>query len=309
MRILITSIGTATSVNLVRYFHKLQDYVVGVDINPLGYTAGSLLVDKFEQIVLATNESYISDLQNIVRKEEIDLLIPVNDIEVYEIAKNIDKISCRTIIPDICTIERGRDKYICSKMMMNYGIPVPTVLENDSDEKRIVRERIGVGSRGITIVERNEKTPFYKKEDAFLQKYVDGEEYTVDVLCDGEGCPLYIVPRQRIEVKSGVATKVCVTQDNKLIDYVKRILEKVKLPGFSNIQFIKDANGMYWFIEINCRFAGCGAATLAVANNYLSIFKSILFDEKKRFPLNEDVKWNSIVTRYYEEVVYENSIS
>ena len=46
-RILITSVGTATAVNLIKYFHKLGDYIVGTDINAYGYTAGSMLVDEF----------------------------------------------------------------------------------------------------------------------------------------------------------------------------------------------------------------------------------------------------------------------
>ena len=105
MRILITSVGTATSVNLIKEFKKRGDYVVGVDINPLGYTAGSCLSDKFYQIVLAVDDSYLPMLSEIIANEKIDILIPINDIEIYTVSQNIDKIACKCIIPDVKTIE------------------------------------------------------------------------------------------------------------------------------------------------------------------------------------------------------------
>lgn len=90
----------------------------------------------------------------------------------------------------------------------------------------------------------------------------------------------------------------------QLIDDVKRILSNVQIPRFSNIQFIKDSYGTCWFIEVNYRFSGAGATTMSVVNDYLQKFKQSLSGDYK-FNINENVKWNSIVTRYYEEVVYE----
>ena len=309
MRILITSVGTSTSVNLIKAFKKKGDYVVGVDINPLGYTAGSCLSDKFYQIVLAVDDNYLSMLSEIVVNEKIDVLIPINDIEIYIISQNIDMISCKCIIPDAEIIEMARDKYICSLKMKEIGIQVPEILSSSRDEKLILRDRIGVGSKGIEIIPKGKLIPEYSMQEKFLQRFVEGEEYTVDILADQSGKPVYIIPRKRLEVKSGVATKVGIENDSILVNYVELILNNVKLPGFSNIQFIKDVKGNYWFVEINYRFSGCGAATIAVCENYIDDYKKIVdgrFDFRK---INENVRWNTVVTRYYEECVYENSIS
>lgn len=56
MRILITSVGTATSVNLIRYFQRDGDYIVGADINDFGFTAGSILSNVYYKVSLAKNE-------------------------------------------------------------------------------------------------------------------------------------------------------------------------------------------------------------------------------------------------------------
>lgn len=313
MRVLLTSAGTATCVNLIKYLKKSGDYIVVTDINAVGYTAGSLLADRFYQVPLAIEDEFINLLIEIILKENIELLIPINDIEVYICSKSINKIKCQCIVPDVSTIEKVRDKYVCSVQIRNSGILVPEIFDTDDiNFKRILRDRICVGSKGITFFEIGEKCEEYSKQKRFLQKCISfgrEKEYTVDVLADKDGRPIYIVPRERLEVKNGVATKVRISKDIVLINYVKKILDNYKLPGFSNIQFIKDEDGNYWFIEINYRFSGCGAATLAVCPDYLTKFKNIVNNVTyNNTELNADVKWGNIVTRYYEEVVYEESV-
>lgn len=310
MKILISSVGTATSVNLIKYFKKLNDYIIGTDINPMGYTAGSMMVDKFFTVPYAVDENYISSIVEIIRNNDIELFIPVNDTEVYIVSKEIDQIPCKCIVPDTATIDLLRDKFECSQRMIKSGIDVPSILDcDDMGLVRILRDKVGVGSSGISFFERGIGIKSYDKTTQFIQEKVSGEEYTVDVLSDCDGKPLYIIPRKRIEVKSGVATKVLVDDEKGIIDRVKIILETIKLPGFSNIQFIKDRVGKYWFIEINYRFSGCGAATLATCPGYLDVFKDIVLGKEINTELNHDVRWNSIVTRYYEEFVYNADIS
>ena len=310
MKILITSIGTTTGVNLIRYFKKLNQTVIGTDINDYGLTAGSQLVDKFVKVPLAIESEYFIAICNIIRDEKVDVIIPINDIEVYILSKRISEIPCECIIPETKTIEILRDKLVCNKKMSEIGVPVPEEIKSDLVyEKRILRDRIGVGSKGIKVIEAGSPAPVYDEEEKFLQKFITGEEYTIDILADRKGKPIYIVPRRRIEVKSGVATKVAIVEEDKLIMYAKKILDKFCIPGFSNIQFIKDKEGKYWFIEVNYRFSGCGAATLAATEGYLNEFIGIVQGDKTSDNINQNVKWNSIVTRYYEEILYENSIS
>lgn len=310
MNILITSVGTVTSVNLIRYFGNMGHYIVGTDINEYGLTAGSQLVDKFVRVPLAVDPEFIEVINGIIKDKDIDVVIPINDIEVYIFSKNKTDIPCACIIPNTETIETLRDKFICCNCMDDLGIPVPMILDKKSEGiKRILRDRIGVGSKGIEVLEINQNTPNYDENDKFLQTFIEGDEYTVDILADLDGNPIYIIPRRRIEVKSGVATKVKIVKDEVIIGYVERILKEYKIPGFSNIQLFRDYEGKYWFIEANYRFAGCGAATLATSKNYLYEFEKIVKGEKNTEILNADTRWNSIVTRYYEEIVYENSIS
>ena len=304
MKVLITSVGLDVAVNLIRYFKKAGDTVIGADINPYGYTAGSVLADEYEQTTFALAPDYIDKMASLIERKGIDIFIPVNDLDVYQVSKNIDRIPCKCIVPPVNVIAMVRDKLVCSKKIHELGLNVPDFLGKDDDTNRVLRDRISAGSKGIKYFSKGAMVPVYDPEISFLQRDIKGQEYTVDVLADEDGKPYYIVRRIRLKVRSGTATKVQIENDESLISDVRKLLENIKLPGFSNIQFIKDEKGVNWFIEINYRFSGGGATTLAVCPEVLEAFKAICKGRKPIQEFNEGVKWGSVVARYYEETVY-----
>lgn len=309
-KILITSVGTATSVGLVKALRMAEPdiYLIGTDINRYGYTAGSMLVDEYYQIVYADHPDYMDKICEIVTKTGTDFLIPVNDMEIERIALAGDALSPNQVmVPDYPTVMRVRDKYLCMLEMQKNKIPTPPQCGCDDIQiKRIIRDRVGVGSKGITFVEEGQACSFDPKKQ-FMQECIEGQEYTVDILSDREGRPLYIIPRKRLEVKAGVSTKMEIERNEILIELAKRILAIYKIPGFSNIQFIEDRLGNYSFIEINPRFGGGSVASLLVSEGMTETFIDLMSSGKAiRESLEKNlkkVKWNSIITRYYEEVI------
>lgn len=303
-KILITSVGTATAVNLIKGFKRLGSVTLyGTDINPFGYTAGSQMVDGYFKVPLATDPSYLPVVQNIIKDEQIDFFLPINDSEVELISKNKDAIPCKTFLADYETISLTRDKRRCNDLVRSLGIPVAKDVSIDTPCKKVVRNICGVGSTGVWFYEP-EETVSFDSSTQICQEFISGEEYTVDLLCDATGIPAYIIPRKRLQVKAGVATKILVEDVPTLVDSCKKITEKLCLPGFSNIQFIKDEKGDFYFIEINARFSGAGAATLLAAKDYLKTYQNFIEGASSSGSLNKDVSWNAVITRYYEEVMY-----
>ena len=94
MNVLITSVGTATSVNLIKELKKRNHYIVGVDINDYGYTAGSLMVDNYIKVPSC---SWFTNLD--IKKRHEDLILYRNynekDYPKYDNydAINVDKVS------------------------------------------------------------------------------------------------------------------------------------------------------------------------------------------------------------------------
>lgn len=305
MKILVTSVGTATGAGLIKAIKKTgRAEVIGADTNLFGYTAGSMLADRYYQLPMADTNSYLQELETIARIEKADKIIPIHDLEIERIAAG-DHIYLKdkSLIPPINLIQTVKDKMVCSLQMEKMGIKVPAMVKPHTPVKKILRDRFGVGSKGIWIYEKDE-IPIVK-EGQFLQEYIKGEEYTVDILSDKNGAILYAVPRIRLEVKSGVATKVKIEHNTELISLAEKIWKMYPIPGCSNIQFMK-RGGAYFFIELNYRFSGCGAATLLAMEGGANTLLDIL--EEKTVVKKPSVAWDSIVTRYYEEVIYPCSV-
>ena len=110
-----------------------------------------------------------------------------------------------------------------------------------------------------------------------------------------------------MEIKAGIATKTRIENNGVLIDAVKSIVKELKLPGFSNTQFIVDQNGAAYFIETNPRIGGFTSASLLAAEKMFPAYLKLLKGETVSQELNEDVRWDLIVTRYYEEVCYDGA--
>lgn len=309
--ILITSMGTTTGVSLMKAIkHVRPDIkIVGTDINPVGLTAGSMLVDSYHQVPYAVDEKYIPEIIKIVKQEAVDVVIPINDIEIRIIAENIQHFSSvLKRLPSINVLDTVGNKRTCTKLLEKCGQLCPRIFADDHVAgSRIQRECIGVGSKGIYFLKDGEKKRLIDP-DSFVQEAISGDEYTVDILSDAEGKPFYIVPRQRIEVKSGVATKVKIIYDEQMIEECKKILKLLPVPGFSNIQFIKDTNDQDYFIEMNPRFGGSTISSIMASDwDMVAGFIRSLENNGSNDPLEENldkIKWGAIVTRYYEEKLF-----
>lgn len=310
--ILLTSIGSATSVNLLKLL-KNAYRIVATDSNPYGYTAGSMMADVFYQLPLATNPNYIDSLIAVIRKEDVALVIPIHDEEVRIITQHRSLISVPVLASSDEAIKLFNDKWESAKYVRQFGVEIPKILyEGDTCGACIKRKKQSVGSNGIEICKSNQQLPAnmlkldYENENYFVQELVDGEEYTVDVAADKTGKPFLIIPRQRVEVKAGVATKVRIVDDKKLIDLVEKIYANICIPGFSNVQFIKSGE-YYYFIELNCRYGGMSISSTLASHNYpLELVAYYIEGAGLPQGINQfPIKWNALVTRYYEEKIYE----
>ena len=141
------------------------------------------------------------------------------------------------------------------------------------------------------------------ESDFLIQKYLIADEYTVDAYISSQGKALSIVPRKRMEVTSGEATKSITIKDEEIINLSKQIISLINFQGPITLQFLREktTNKLY-IMEINPRYGGgvitslkAGAdSTMMVLNEYLNK------------PLQEINNWeeNLIMTRAFREFFY-----
>ena len=298
---------------------KLYDfYIVGTDEIPKGYSSGSMLVDKFYHIPLnCAIDRYVEIVTNICNEEQIDIIISAeeNDLIVYK-DKQI-KQAYPEYIADKKIFKLFEDKYYANIEISKLGIPIPTTYFNMGDLNKsnsikcIYRKRISCCSRGIKIFNRGEIESDYVfySNNHISQEYIEGRMFTIDVLCDKSGNIHMIVPRETLSLKDGTTFKCIIEKNDLLIDVCKTVYNKFSIPGFSNIQFIVDKDKPY-FIELNPRCAATLIASSLVSINFLDFVIGERIDNLEIPPYEElmkTVKWGSVISRYYEETVFEGN--
>jgi len=297
MKVLVEGIGSMVFGTQLKYYRELNWQLIGIDITnkSFGLYTGlkAYIVPKY------TNKDCFGVIENIIKNEKIDLVFCTVNEGLLEWSKRKkyfkSKYDTDIVISDYNVIEICVDKWKTYKFFVNNGIPTPrTSLKDDFD---LFKPRIGRGSYGIY---KSSNLPINFNMDGYIsQEIVKGEEYTIDVLCDLNSKPIYIIPRKRINIESGVSVVSKTVYNEILISYVNKIIEKLKPIGIINIQCFVDGNKLN-FIEINPRIAGGASLSFASSDNW---FKAIERFYKKKEYIPKDVVFNNYMFRYYEDII------
>ncbi len=314
MRILVNNIKCTNSTLLVRLLKRIKRFpieVIGSDTSNHGTIASSMLVDTYISAPSMNDEvEYLSFLNEISQKYNIDFLFVSTDKEVRFVDKYKSKIRIPFIIPPSNTITLFQDKLKASIAMEEIGVNIPHIYSDlFGKEKIIFRKKHSVSSEGIYIVDLSKANYIenHFQPDWFVQQYVSGTTFVVDVFADNKGNPKIIIPRKSLEVQKGSAFRSQVIKNEKVIETCKLIYSRYLIPGLSNIEFIENEEGLY-FIEINLRIGGSATAGIIASFNYIEQFLEHFVNGKPLESLDTYMKcisWNSIVSRYYDEVISE----
>lgn len=319
-RVLITSIGSTTSIGVIKFIRKCNQYqffLVGTDINEENRIAGSSFVDKFYKIGSFDDAGYLDSLKDIVIKNKIDILIPIHDSEVASLSKAVvdfREIGCNIVVSQDLTIELVNNKYLFAKKLAERNIVTPgTWLLKEwnrpfnNEAKYILKPVTGVSSRGIFIGDSAEIRQLVevKKLDPeayIVQDWINGQEFTVDSYVK-EKKAYCIVPRTRDEVRDGLCYKASTVTNMEFVMPVTEIVSTFNFRGPINIQFIKEKHtGQLFCIECNPRFGGTSVLTL---NAGINLFDYIIKDlDNQPLDVQNDYKL-LFMNRYWEEIYYE----
>lgn len=258
-------------------------------------------------------DEYINNLLEICKTEKVKLIIPLHEREFYlldkarayfEEAGTMILLSSRYVL-DICC-----DKYRTFNFFKYNGIPtIPTYegenIEENTDYPLIIKPRCGMGSSGIYKAHNKEERDFfigYSRQKVVVQEFMNGDEYSIDCLCDLNGNYVCGVPRRRIEVRNGEVSKSVTVEDKKIMEYVKNICNTLKPIGPLNIQCFKTDKGIY-FNEINPRFGGGVPLAMKAGLNYPQFLFRML-DNKNPIPLEIKFEAGLHMLRYDESIFF-----
>lgn len=281
--ILITSAGRRVS--LVELFQKaiiqldIKGKVFAVDLQE--HAPALQVADESQVVMRVIDEGYIDQLLEICKINDINLIVPTIDTELNILSAASDLFSQHNIKVLVCSNDTNHifmDKRRSQHFFENNNIPTPRLYSNEesiglTDDKYplLLKPANGSCSIGVTKVYNKKELMFFLEylNDPIVQEFIQGDEYTIDVLVDFYGRVQCAVPRLRIETRAGEVSKAITVNDKEIIDWSYKVAGLMDgAMGCITLQCFKQKKGELKFIEINPRFGGGFPLTAAAGANY-----------------------------------------
>lgn len=279
--VLITA--ASRRVPLVRAFKSAVERfghgrVITTDINPL--SPALYFGHKHHIVPLTTHSHYIPIIESVCDVEDVSLIVPTIDDELPIFGRVRAQFAGLGISVAISSERTGticNDKYATWLFSRDEGIRAPRTWlagELRSAELRypvVVKPRHGRGSVNVFTVRDDKQLEMFLSyvPDPIVQEFVEGAEFTVDVLSDFNGRVISVVPRERLVIRAGVSDKGVTRKNKTIMDFAANVAEKLQLVGAGNIQCKWDGRDAT-LIEVNPRFSGGIPLTLASGADFAS---------------------------------------
>jgi carbamoyl-phosphate synthase large subunit len=230
------------------------------------------LVDKTYQIPYpsAGTENLIKRLEYINSIENIDVLIPNFDAELYSFMRSeqrLKEMGINTFLPTLEQFEE-RHKGNLSEFGEKYEVKVPKSksifnpadiysLTEDFNYPFLVKGKFY--DAYIAYNPEQVKMHFDKivskwGAPVIIQEFVHGTEVNVVALGDGNGLTVGAVPmRKQYITDKGKAWGGITLGDQKMLDLTQKIIKATKWRGGMELELIKTNNNELYIIEINPR--------------------------------------------------------
>jgi len=293
-KFLLDASGTLISHFVIRAVREAGFRSVGSDISEC---AATYLADEFVIFPKFSNPKLWEIIENEIAGRGINVVIPTFDETLLKWAEKkqyFREKGVHVIVSDPASIAVCQDKWETFRFFKENGIPTPeTSLQQDYP---LVKPRLGRGGKGILI----NAPAGTDMTDMISQELLKGKEYTIDIFCDRDHNPVYIIPRLRMNVIDGKSVNGITVDNPAIISWVKTICSKLPFNGPVNMQCFESPEGEIKFTEINPRLGGGMALGFRASENWISLIVSNLIEGKPVQPA--PVSFGLKMFRYYNEV-------
>lgn len=249
---------------------RIKARLIGTDVSPL--SPAWCLCDHAFLVSPVTHRDYVRQLLDIVAEHRVSLLVPTVDLDLGVLARSrprFDALGCRVLVSDPQTIATCQDKRRTYRFLTRHGFDTPLTVRPSRMQTGprtgrpaypcVLKPWDGYAGRHNAVVRDRSELAFFARRTprAICQSLVRGVEYTCDVYVDFKGRVRTVVPRRRIEVRSGEVSKAQVCKDLRIMTGVANLVRALGAgPGVITVQLILTRKGRIQIIEINPRFGG-----------------------------------------------------
>lgn len=308
--VLVTGTGGAAGLAVLRVLAAHGHTVLSVDCDECA--AGLYLVPADARFVVPRGDdpAFADALLALAIAHGASVVIPTVDEELEVLARARDRFEdagISVMVAPAASLATCLDKWRLIRHLTDI-VPVPftTLLDAHFTVRPeafpvIVKpRRVRVG-RGVVIVRSAGELAAQPHDGTMIvQEYLPGAEYSVDVLVDRKGTAVAAVPRDRLRVDSGVAIAARTVDDPELVRLGGLAATRTGIVGPANVQFRRDAAGTPRLLEINPRFPGSVAVTIAAGVD----LPALALADALGVPLPDDpgAYRQVAIVRYLEEV-------
>jgi len=291
LNVLVTA--ASRRVPLVRAFRHALDSlgvrgaVIAADVNALSPAVH--FCDRAYRVPLSNDPDYLAIIADLCDAEQIGLVVPTIDDELPmfgRAAASFARRGVRVAVSSEDTALICNDKFTTCTYLRGRGVPaaasyLPMDLPDHPPMPAFIKPRRGRGSVGAFPVRNAKELAFFASyvEDAVVQEFLDRPEYTIDVLCDFDGRPLSIVPRERVVIRAGVIDRGRTVANKALMDLALACTDALRFVGPVNIQ-CRMRNGRPVVFEINPRFSGGIPLTIAAGADFPRMLLTLALGRK-----------------------------
>ena len=298
-------------VDVVEAFGKAGAVTLATDVSP--YAPTLYRADRFAVVPRYTDPGYIGALAELVRGHDVDLIVPLTDLDHRVLAAAKPALEpALVLLPDSDVIERTADKYASHLFFLENGIVSPdTWLPEEPpaeiDYPVLVKAREGFGSNHIYRASNDEELDFflrYTTVPSMVQRACRGKEFSIDIFCDLDSRCLNAIPRTMIHSKGGESIKGMTLRDPELIELGRRVGETLGLRGPATVQCFREPDGRLEITDVNPRFGGAFALPTAAGSHYPELALALAAGEKPEPRLGE-FEDGVVMTRFFSQIVLQ----
>ena len=304
----ILFLGAGKRVSLLKSFIEAGKKL-NLDLKIFSYEIDNLQpINDLAKVIVGekwTSSKVNNSICKVINENEIDLLISNTDPATLCHSSLKEYSRATSYISSHETVKKCLNKDIFQNFCETKKLPIIPIAE-DEEYPCFAKPSLGSASKGVRLIlTKDERLAFLKnKSNKFVfQKYIQGDEFTVDAFISKNSEACVISPRIRLATSGGESVMSQTINHPRIENLSKTVIETFGLIGPVTIQFIEHKETKQIFLmEVNPRLAG---GVLASIKSGYDIPKFILQDSLGlKIDLNIK-KRKFLMKRYFMETYYE----
>lgn len=273
--------------------------------------------DIFEEAIPTSNENYLEWLNSVIKKYNVDLIIPGIEEDLYKWSSNreiIENSGAKILTNNINLIQLCKDKWAFYNDLKKKNSPylIPTSLDTDYHQivekfglPFLLKPKRGFASKGIIKINNEADFNLQKSqigEILMVQQIVgnDEEEFTTSAFCDGKGSYYATMTLRRKLSKDGYTNQAETYIVEQMDEVLHHLCAHLMPIGPTNFQFRKH-NGELKLLEINPRISS--STSIRAAFGYNESGMAVEYYLENKVPIQPSIRSGKAV-RYIEDKIF-----